>query len=190
MTFLRTRDIHIYMYQTQKEREEERRRESYEVEKYVGVIKLGKYRVMWLSRGELHEVELCTLNFIPRWPEIRGASCSLFVFLSVAKFSSFFFGRRILVAGMRFPATNNLPRRLLGAISRRGELLEGKSVPGAEITVKIRYRERSALETFPSRPDIDDSGTFRGFQQNSISVSRLLNDACSRMRTPLRDSPA
>lgn len=93
--------------------------------------------------------------------------------------------KKNLVAGMRFPATNNLPR-LLGAISGRVELLEERT--GAEITVKIRYRERSALETFSSRPDIDDSGTFRGFQQNSISVSRLLNDACSGMKTPLRDS--
>lgn len=92
LTFLRTR--YIYMYRTQKEREEKGERAT----RWKSTQERNKARKIPRNVAftiELHGVELCTLNFIPRWPEIRGASCSLFVFLSVAKFSSFFFGRRI-----------------------------------------------------------------------------------------------
>lgn len=65
--------------------------------------------------SELHEVELCTLNFIPRWAEIRVMLA--FCLLIRAEVLQLLLWKKNLVAGMRFPATNNLPRLDVGAIS-------------------------------------------------------------------------
>lgn len=51
LTFLRTRYIYIYICTERRKKERKRKRELRGGKVRKGVIKLGKYRVMWLSRS-------------------------------------------------------------------------------------------------------------------------------------------